>query len=97
MLIFYSKHPKNRVTVVGEFCEAGLCLTPVRLGDKETFTRKEGLKRASRKFAIKRHTVTIPVTEDRNTKTFVQYAEELAERVHVNPNYKKEMMSWYTT
>lgn len=87
MLYFHSKHTRNRVTVCGDFCEDGLCLTAARCSDKDNFCRKEGRIRAEGRFNKKRTCITVPV-EEANLKTFVDLASKFADFVSVNIKFK---------
>ena len=90
MLIFHSKHPKNRVTIVGEYCEDGLCLTAARCSDKDNFCRKTGREKAVSRFSVKRHCLNLS-TDDKTIKTFVEVAKQLADFVSSNIKFKQEL------
>lgn len=53
MLVFHSKHDRNRVTVVGDFVENELILAASRCGDRENFSRKEGRTKAKGRLCMK--------------------------------------------
>jgi len=89
LLIFHSK-TNNRVTVVGEYCDEGLCLTAARCSSKDNFCRKTGRDIANRRFNIKRHCITIPV-KNRNIKSFVEIAANLSAIISNDPSFKKNM------
>ena len=90
MLIFHSKHSKNRVTVVGEYCENGLCLTAARCSDKDNFSRKIGVAKAISRFNVKRHCLNFS-TNDKTIKNFVEVAKQLADFVSSNIKFKQEL------
>jgi len=89
MLTYHSKHSKNRVTIVGEFCNEGLCMTAARQGDDDVFTKKQGREIAERRFKIKRHAIVVPVEGDRTPKKFIEIATDLAEKIHLDASFKK--------
>lgn len=96
MLVLHSKHPHNRVTVVGEFVENELVLAASRCGNQDNFSRKLGRSKAMGRLLMKhpkqcvecdiivkkdyRH--RIPVGSNQTTNVFVEHAAELADRVH---------------
>ena len=88
MLFFHSKHESNRVTIAGEFCEEGLCLTAARCSDNDNFCRKTGREITERRFNIKRTCITLPI-EDKSYKTFVSIARSFADLVSENIKFKK--------
>lgn len=87
MLFYHSKHETNRVTVGGEFCEEGICLTAARCSDKDTFCRKTGRLITEGRFNKKRTCITIPV-EEKNYTTFVTLAGKFANFVSENLKFK---------
>lgn len=92
MLVFHSK-TDNRVTIVGEYCDEGLCLTAARCSDKDNFCRKIGRELATRRFNVKRHCITVNVG-DRTIKGFVDVAKKVAEFVSKDIKFKQNLGSY---
>lgn len=92
MLVFHSK-TGNRVTVVGEYCDEGLCLTAARCSDKDNFCRKIGRELATRRFNIKRHCITVNVSS-KTIKDFVDIARKAAEFISKDTHFKQNLKSY---
>jgi len=97
MLVLHSKHPRNRVTVVGEFIENELVLSASRCGDYDNFNRKLGRQKAAGRLSMKHpkecvdcgniikkdYKHRIPIGSNQNTMVFIEHASELANDIHL--------------
>lgn len=92
-MLYYHSKETNRVTVGGDYCDDGLCLVASRTGDKDNFVKSIGRQIVERRFAKKRHCITIPV-EERNTKTFVNIASKLASYVSKDTKFKENISNY---
>ena len=88
MLIYHSRHPKNRVTIVGEYNAGKLCMTAARCSDKDNFCRKVGRDKASARLKLHRNCYSTSV-EESTIKNFVEQASKLANFISENVNFKK--------
>ena len=82
MLIFHTKHDRNRVTIAGDLVDGVLQLSAARCSKKDCFKRKVGNAIATGRFRAGKFCKSINVGSNFTGKDFVEIAAEYGDEVH---------------